>query len=248
MQKVFRPMRKFMLLTAFLAVWHIASTVSTPIFIPGPMLVFTSFLNLLQTGQLIKGLGYSFSRITVAAFLSMGIAIPTAILIYGIGFLKEALMPVISFLRYIPVTAFSPLLVLWCGIGEKMKISFLFIATFVYFLPSVLLCFDEVPAELLDVGRSLGLQERHIISQVVLPMSLPSICNTFLMMYGIGWTYCAIVEASNAKYGLGYIIEISAARGRTSIVFAAIIMIMIFSHFFDKLGNWLIHKIFSWRY
>ena len=143
---------------------------------------------------------------------------------------------------------FSSPLVLWCGIGEKMKISFLFIATFVYFLPSVLLCFDEVPAELLDVGRSLGLQERHIISQVVLPMSLPSICNTFLMMYGIGWTYCAIVEASNAKYGLGYIIEISAARGRTSIVFAAIIMIMIFSYFFDKLGNWLIHKIFSWRY
>ncbi len=61
MQKVFRLMRKFMLLTALLAVWHIASTVSTPIFIPGPM----------QTGQLIKGLGYSFSRITVHACASL---------------------------------------------------------------------------------------------------------------------------------------------------------------------------------
>lgn len=235
-------------MTVFCALWHIASCFSTPIFIPSPSLVLNAFENLLLSGQLLKGLEYSFLRITLSVFLSIAIAIPVAALIYGISFLKESIMPMISFLRYIPVTAFSPLLVLWCGIGEKAKISFLFIATFVYFLPSVLLCFDEVDEELLDVGRSLGLKERHVISQIVLPMSLPSICNTFLMMYGIGWTYCAIVEASNAKYGLGYIIEISAARGRTAVVFAAIITIMIFSYFFDKLGNWLIHKIFSWRY
>lgn len=235
-------------MTVFCALWHIASCFSTPIFIPSPSLVLNAFENLLLSGQLLKGLEYSFLRITLSVFLSIAIAIPVAALIYGISFLKESIMPMISFLRYIPVTAFSPLLVLWCGIGEKAKISFLFIATFVYFLPSVLLCFDEVDEELLDVGRSLGLKERHVISQIVLPMSLPSICNTFLMMYGIGWTYCAIVEASNAKYGLGYIIEISAARGRTAVVFAAILTIMIFSYFFDKLGNWLIHKIFSWRY
>ena len=169
-------------MTVFCALWHIASCFSTPIFIPSPSLVLNAFENLLLSGQLLKGLEYSFLRITLSVFLSIAIAIPVAALIYGISFLKESIMPMISFLRYIPVTAFSPLLVLWCGIGEKAKISFLFIATFVYFLPSVLLCFDEVDEELLDVGRSLGLKERHVISQIVLPMSLPSICNTFLMM------------------------------------------------------------------
>ena len=77
---------------------------------------------------------------------------------------------------------------------------------------------------------------------------LPSIFSTFLMMYGIGWTYCAVVEATNAKYGLGFIINVSSARGRTAVVFGAIIVIMLFSFVFDKLGNLLIRKIFQWRY
>lgn len=182
MKILIKWLRSFLLLAAFCIVWHMASCISTPIFIPSPTSVINALGNLLLSGQLLKGLEYSFLRITFAVSLSITVVIPVATLIYGIPFLKESIMPMVSFLRYIPVTAFSPLLVLWCGIGEKAKISFLFIATFVYFLPSVLLCFDEVDEELLDVGRSLGLKERHIISQIVLPMSLPSICNTFLMM------------------------------------------------------------------
>ena len=87
----------------------------------------------------------------------------------------------------------------------------------------------------------------EVITEILLPASLPSIANTFLMMYGIGWTYCAIVEATNAGYGLGYIIEVSSARGRTSVVFAAIIAIILFSFIFDKLGHFLIDKTFAWK-
>ena len=157
-------------------------------------------------------------------------------------------MPIVSFLRYIPVTAFSPLLILWFGIGEQMKVSFLFIATFVYLLPSILLCFNDVPQDLMDTGKTIGMTNWETIKEILLPASLPSIFSTFLMMYGIGWTYCAVVEATNAKYGLGFIINVSSARGRTSVVFGAIIIIMLFSFVFDKFGNMLIRKIFKWRY
>ena len=162
--------------------------------------------------------------------------------------IKETIMPVVSFLRYVPVTAFSPLLILWFGIGEQMKISFLFIATFVYLLPSILLCFNDVPQDLMDTGKTIGMTSWETIKEILLPASLPSIFSTFLMMYGIGWTYCAVVEATNAKYGLGFIINVSSARGRTAVVFGAIIVIMLFSFVFDKLGNLLIRKIFQWRY
>ena len=157
-------------------------------------------------------------------------------------------MPAISFLRYVPVTAFSPLLILWFGIGETMKIAFLFIATFVYLLPSTLLCFDEVPSDLIETGMTIGMSKRESILEVLLPAALPSICSTFLMMYGIGWTYVAIVEATNALYGLGFIINVSSARGRTAVVFGAIIVIMVFSAMFDKAGHSVIKKLFAWRF
>ena len=116
-----------------------------PMFIPAPAAVWSAIVDLSSTGQLWYGLLYSFLRITSASVISMLVTIPLSLLIYGVKPIKETIMPVVSFLRYIPVTAFSPLLILWFGIGEKMKISFLFIATFVYLLPSVLLSFDEFP-------------------------------------------------------------------------------------------------------
>ena len=218
-------LRGVILVLCFLMIWQIASAFTKPMFIPAPVSVWRSLVDLSKTGQLWYGLLYSFLRITSASIISMLVAIPLSILIYGIKPIKETIMPVVSFLRYIPVTAFSPLLILWFGIGEKMKISFLFIATFVYLLPSVLLSFDDVPSDLMDTGRTIGMTGWETILEILLPASLPSICSTFLMMYGIGWTYCAVVEATNARYGLGFIINVSSARGRTAVVFAAIIVI-----------------------
>lgn len=189
------------LIACFIAIWYIASCFTQPIFIPSPIVVWDAIIGLAETGQLQMGLLYSFLRITGASAISMAVAIPLALLIYGVKPVKETLMPIVSFLRYIPVTAFSPLLILWFGIGEQMKISFLFIATFVYLLPSILLCFNDVPQDLMDTGKTIGMTNWETIKEILLPASLPSIFSTFLMMYGIGWTYCAVVEATNAKYG-----------------------------------------------
>lgn len=241
-------LRGVILLICFIAIWYVAARFTQPLFIPPPASVWKAVIELAETGQLQKGLLYSFLRITGASVISMLVAIPLSLLIYGIKPIKETIMPVVSILRFVPVTAFSPLLILWFGIGEEMKISFLFIATFVYLLPSILLCFNEVPEDLMDTGKTIGMTNWETIKEILLPASLPSICSTSLMMYGIGWTYCAVVEATNAKYGLGFIINVSSARGRTAVVFGAIIIIMLFSFVFDKLGNFLIKKAFRWRF
>jgi NitT/TauT family transport system permease protein len=68
------------------------------------------------------------------------------------------------------------------------------------------------------------------------------------MMYGIGWTYIAVAETVNAKYGLGFIIQQSSSRGRTDLVFMAIITIIIISVLFDNISKLLVKKIFKWRY
>ena len=241
-------MKKIFGILILLCIWQIGSMMTTPLFIPSPLSVWEALIGLIETGQLISGLWYSLTRISIATILSMTIAIPLALLIYAIKPLKEMISPIISAMRYIPVTAFSPLLILWFGIDETMKISFLFLATFVYVLPSTVLCLEDVPQDLIDTGKSIGMHSYEIISEILLPAALPSIMNSFLMMYGIGWTYVAVVEATNAQKGLGFIINVGSARGKTAVVFAAILIIIIFSYVFDKVGNKIIRKVFKWRY
>ena len=241
-------MKKILGVIILILLWYVGSTMTTPLFVPSPLAVWDALLGLIESDQLWNGLLYSFNRISTATFLSMAIAIPIALLICSCKTLNEMISPVISAMRYIPVTAFSPLLILWFGIDEEMKISFLFLATFVYVLPSTVLCLQDVPQDLIDTGKSIGMRQHEIISEILLPAALPSIMNSFLMMYGIGWTYVAVIEAVNAKYGLGYIINQGAARGKTAVVFASILTIIVFSYLFDRIGNILIRKIFRWRY
>lgn len=241
-------MKKIFGLLMLLLIWQIGSMMTIPLFVPSPLSVWTAMIGLYETGQLLPGLLYSLTRITIASLLSMAVAVPIALLICSVKFLKDMVSPVVSAMRYIPVTAFSPLLILWFGIDETMKISFLFLATFVYVLPSTVLCLEDVPQDLIDTGKSIGMRRHEIIAEILLPAALPSIMNSFLMMYGIGWTYVAVVEATNAKNGLGFIINVGAARGKTTVVFAAIIVIVLFSYVFDKIGNAVIRHVFRWRY
>lgn len=241
-------MKKLFGLCLILALWQIGSMVTIPLFVPSPVSVWEAMVGLYETGQLLPGLAYSFTRITVASLISMCVAVPIALLICSVKFVNEVVSPVVSAMRYIPVTAFSPLLILWFGIDETMKVSFLFLAAFVYVLPSTVLCLEDVPQDLIDTGKSIGMKRYEIITEILLPSAMPSIMNSFLMMYGIGWTYVAVVEATNAKKGLGFIINVGAARGKTATVFAAIIVIILVSYLFDKFGNALIHRVFRWRY
>lgn len=241
-------MKKIFGVVALLVTWQLGSMMTTPLFIPSPISTFGALIGLIQTDQLVPGLMYSFTRISVATVLSISTAIPLAILIYAVKPLKDMISPIVSAMRYIPVTAFSPLLILWFGIDETMKISFLFLATFVYVLPSTILCMDDVPQDLIDTGKSIGMKPYEIICEILLPAALPSIMNSVLMMYGIGWTYVAVVEETNAIKGLGFIINVASARGKTAVVFAAIIVIVVFSYIFDKLGSLAIRMAFKWRY
>lgn len=174
---------------------------------------------MLKNGQLFIAIKYSFMRITIATFLSGIISFPIALLIYNSKIANDFVSPIISIMRYIPVTAFYPLLIMWFGIDEIMKIVFLFIATFVYMMPSVILCLDEINTDLIDTGITIGMSKLQTIIMIQIPAILPSLLNSFIMMYGIGWTYIAVTETINAKYGLGFIIQQSSSRGKNGFSF-----------------------------
>ena len=81
--------RGAVLLACFIAVWYVASCFTQPLFIPAPAAVWEAIVGLAETGQLQKGLAYSFLRITGASALSMLVAIPLSLLIYGVKPIKE---------------------------------------------------------------------------------------------------------------------------------------------------------------
>lgn len=248
MVKIKTFIKRLVLFISIFLIWEISSHNANPLFIPSPESVFNSLIDSISSGTLFKAIQYSFLRITVATVISALIAFPVALFVHNSRIAKDTLQPIINVMRYIPVTAFYPLLIMWFGIDEIMKIVFLFIATFVYMMPTAVLSLEEVNPDLIDTGLTIGMSKWQTIFRIQIPATLPSILNSFIMMYGIGFTYISVAETINAKYGLGFIIQQSSSRGRTDLVFMAILVIMVISIVFDCVTKKLVKKIFKWRY
>lgn len=235
-------------IVAVLVAWFIASKFTNPLFLPAPSKTLESFMQLIKNGMLFDYIWSSFFRITIATLLSALISIPIGLLVANYKIFDNIITPVTGFMRFLPATAFYPLLIMWVGIGEPMKITFLFVATFFYFLPTVILAIKEVSVDLTDTAKTMGMSNFKVMTKVLFPAAIPSICQSFLMMYGIGWTYVIVAEAVNTNSGLGYLMNVSSARGRTDLVFVALISLLIVSYVFDNLGNFIIKKAFKWKF
>lgn len=229
-------------------IWYFVSLQVNNLFVPNPIKVSDDAKLLLSTGQLQIAMLYTFRRIAIASCLAGIIALPIGLLIYNFPIFKYSLNPLISLFRYVPVTAFYPLLIMWLGIDEKMKVAFLFIAAFVYMMPSVVITLEDINQDLIDTGYTIGMNKFQVITRVQLPAMLPSIMNSFIMCFGIGFTYCAVVETINAKYGVGFMIQQASSRGKTDLVFLGILTIMVISFLFDNVAKLITRKIFKWRY
>lgn len=241
-------LKRVALLLAILLLWEIASQKVNNLFVPKPQKVWLDLILSIRNGSLLKATLFSLRRIAVATLLSSVVAIPIGLLVYNITIFSDILKPIVSVIRYLPVTAFYPLLIMWFGIDESMKVAFLFIATFVYMMPSVLLCLDEINPDLISTGKTLGMNTYQLITKVQLPATLPSILNSLIVMIGTGFSYIAVCETVNARYGLGWIIQQNSSRGRTDMVFMAIIIIAVLSVVCDTLGIYLVKRVFKWRY
>lgn len=161
MKKAFYTIFTFVII---IIIWYKLSLTANPLFIPNPLVVFKDFKILISDGAIFIHLLYTFRRIMIATCLSGIIALPLGLLVRNSKIAKATIYPIIMLLRYIPVTAFYPLLIMWVGIGEEMKIAFLFIATFVYMLPSVVLALEEVNEELIETGLTIGMNKFQIIT------------------------------------------------------------------------------------
>lgn len=231
-----------------LGVWALIGGSVNPLFLPSVKDVAGSIQQMAQADILFPSLRMSLWRITMGTALSILISIPLALSMVYSKLLDELVRPLTGFMRFIPVTSFYPLLILWLGIDEKMKVIFIFLATFFYFFPTMLMTFKSVSPELIDTALTCGTSKFRLLTSVYLPAALPAICQSCLMMYGIGWTYIIIAENTNTVTGLGHLMLIGAARGRTNIVFAVIVVIIGVAIMMDSIGNYLIKRGFKWYF
>ena len=99
------------------------------IFLPSPKSVLTYLIHVFGSGQIWPDIGISAYRIFMGFVIAAVIGIPLGILTGTFNFAEALIQPLTEFIRYMPVPAFVPLIMVWFGIDESAKIALIFLGT-----------------------------------------------------------------------------------------------------------------------
>jgi len=232
-----------------LGAWCVASYggLAPPDFLPSPTEVVKGTIQLFLQHDLASAILVSTRRIALAFLLASALALPIGVLMGAFEPVNRFSEPIVSPLRYMPISAFIPLLILWFGIYEKQKIAFLFLGVFVYLLPVVVTAIRTVPEELVQTALTLGAGRAQVIRTVLLPAALPEIFDSFRVMNAISWTYVILAEAVNPEHGLGYMVELARTHQKASWSFAGLLVIGGIGLFTDFVIRTVSALLFRWR-
>lgn len=181
-------------------------------FLPAPDAVGDAFVTTLADGSLLRHVRISLLEIYTGFVLSSVIAVPLGIFMGSFRVVAAAIEPVVNFMRYLPVTALIPLLILWIGIGFEEKVAVVFLGVFFQQIVLIADVSAQVNDDLFKVSYTLGASRRQVVTRVLLPATMPGVLDTLRVTMGWAWTFLVVAELVAASSGLGYMI-LQAMRG-----------------------------------
>ncbi|MDO8385416.1 MAG: ABC transporter permease, partial [Polaromonas sp.] len=116
----------------FFAVWAFATFGGyvSKTFLADPVTMVRSGYDLLVNQGFIKDIGMTVWRVLGGFLIAAVLAVPLGVLMGAYKPIEAFFEPFVSFARYLPASAFIPLLILWAGIGEAQKLAVIFIGSF----------------------------------------------------------------------------------------------------------------------
>ena len=215
-------------------------------FLPGPGTVAHAWYTLFSQYGFAADVWASTRRIMLGFLLSAVIGIPLGIAIGSFRIVQAFFEPIIAAVRYMPASAFIPLLIIWFGIYENEKLAVIFIGVF---FPLTLLIADvsaNVPRELVQIAYTLGASRWQVFWRVLLPASWPGVLDNLRIGVGWAWTYLIVAELVAADQGIGHMILSASRFLQTDQIIAGILTIGALGLVTDAVFRWLYRVLFPY--
>jgi NitT/TauT family transport system permease protein len=232
----------------FIVLWSLTShyELVPQRFLPLPWNVVSALHGMLVERNFIEDIWISVARVWTAFLLSVVMAVPIGMWMSNYRIVGTLIEPIVDFIRYLPVPALVPLLIIWFGIGEASKIAVLWMGTF---FQLVLLIADDtkrVPREFIEIGYTLGAKPRQITRDIVLRSMLPSMVDNLRITLGWCWTWIIIAEIVAANSGIGHAIWSMRRFVKTPEVMAGILTVGIIGLVTDQVIRLLHRRYFRY--
>lgn len=231
------------------ALWELASRlgwISTDI-LAGPSTVLTAGADLLRDGTLTSALWASLQRVLWG--MAIGIPIGTLLaLTAGLWRIGDNLVDAnVQMLRFVPIIALQPLLVVWLGVGETVKISLIVLGVAFPIYVNTSTAIKTLDPRWFELASTVGLSKRDLIRRVVLPGALPGFLVGLRLATAIAWLLLVFAEQINATSGIGYLMTRAQVFFQTDVIVVGLVTYAVLGLLSDAGVRALERRLLRWQ-
>ncbi|HOO05090.1 MAG: ABC transporter permease [Ruminococcus sp.] len=234
---------------AILLLWYFSTNfTSTPeSILPRISTVGRKFREMIQTGQLQEDLGISLGRVLKGFVLAALFGILVGSIVGMSETAKRICLPTITAIRQIPIIAWVPLIILWCGIGEASKVVIIVMAAFFPIMVNTMSGMIETPKGYVEVAKLYKLSRLKTFTKVYLPHALPNILVGLKLGLGVSWMAVVAAELIASLSGIGYRMSNARSLMQSDTVIVCMLVIGVVGIIMDKLISIVFSLLTPWQ-
>jgi NitT/TauT family transport system permease protein len=234
----------------FVAAWSAATFGGfvSKTFLADPLTMLREGHALFAEHGFVKDIGITVWRVLGGFVLAAVLGVPLGIAMGAFKPVEAFFEPFVSFARYLPASAFIPLLILWAGIGESQKLLVIFIGVFFQIVLMVAVIVGSTRRDLVEAAYTLGAGSRGIVQRVLLPSASPQIAESLRLVLGWAWTYVIVAELVGSSSGIGHMIMDSQRLLDTGQMIFGIFCIGVIGLVSDFLFKWANQRLYPWAF
>jgi sulfonate transport system permease protein len=234
---------------AIVLLWEAAARggVLPPEKLPAPSAVLRTGWRLTLDGTLGEHLGASLVRagigLAVGGALALVLGVTAGLLRRG----DDLIDPPVQMARMLPHLALVPLLIVWVGIGESMKISLVALGSFFPLYFNTYAGIRDIDERLVEAARTCGLGPAERLRHVVLPGALPALFLGLRLAIGAAWLSLVVGEQTNANAGIGFLMMEAREFSQTDVVVLGLFVYALLGLLSDLILRFGERRTLQWR-
>ncbi|MGH3354189.1 MAG: ABC transporter permease [Nocardioides sp.] len=232
-----------------LGLWFVASATGLldPRTLSEPWVVVETAQQLIADGRLQDALATSAYRASLGLVIGVGVGLALA-LVSGLSRVGEAVIDgPVQVKRAIPSLALMPLLILWLGIGEPMKVITIALGVLIPIYIHTHNGLRGIDSRYAELAETVSLGRGAFVRHVVLPGATPGFLLGLRFAVLNALLSLVVVEQVNATSGIGHMITLASSYGQTEIIVVGLVVYALLGLVADGIVRFIERRALAWR-
>lgn len=209
----------------FLTAWELFGRSIDPILFSPPSRVAQAFVDQVADGTLPRAFLTTMNALIVGYLISVVVGLIVGVTLGRRTWLSKLVEPYIDAVYATPRVVIVPLIIIWFGVGYSARVFLIWLGAVIPIILNTAIGVRNARPDLVEVARSMGASERHLIRHVIMPASVPYIVAGLRIAAGRALVGVIVAEIFLDLTGLGGIIQTESQYFRTANMLAAVIVV-----------------------